>query len=265
VIKACQLIKSVIQRRKTKLSEINHTNNIEVCFSPKLVDDVIVQENLVVVVVDILRASTSMVSAVNQGAVLIPVATIAEAKKLKKDGFLVAAERDGKILDFADFGNSAFEFINNEVRGKDIVFSTTNGTVTLASGAKLGQVVLGAFSNISALADWLTLQKKNILILCSGWKNTFCLEDTIFAGALAEKLMARQNFNINCDSAYAAIDLWNTALPDVLSYIEKALHRERLRQLGADDVLEFSFKADTAPVVPVLTNEGRIVNCKGNE
>lgn len=246
------------------MPEKNHLHNIEVCFSPKLIDDIMVQENLVVVVVDILRATTSMVSAVHQGATLIPVATIEEAMKLKEKGRLVAAERDGKILDFADFGNSAFEFIKQDVRGKEIVFSTTNGTVTLAAGAKIGQVVLGAFSNISVLAEWLSLQKKNVLILCSGWKNTFCLEDTIFAGALSEKLLAHKNFKINCDSAYAAIDLWNTAKPDLLSYIEKALHRERLRQLGVDDVLEFSFRANTAPVIPVLI-DGKIVDWRDND
>ena len=235
-------------------------HNLEVCFSPALADDILVRDNLVVVVVDILRATTSMISALNEGAAaLIPTASIEEAMAMKKRGFPVAAEREGKILDFADYGNSAFEFMKHDVKGKEIVFSTTNGTVTLAKGAALGEVVLGAFSNITPLSEWLAQQDKNVLILCSGWKNTFCLEDSVFAGALTEKLSALRPYVIRCDSAKAAMDLWETARKDIMAYIEKALHRERLRQLGVDDVLEYSFKPDTATAVPVLTG-GRLVD-----
>ncbi len=245
------------------MQEPEKNNRIEVCFSPKLADDVLVRRNLIVVVVDILRATTSMVAAVGAGAAaIIPVSSPAAAREMKADGFLVAAEREGKVLDFADFGNSAFEFTKHEVRGKEIVFSTTNGTVALMKATELGQVVLGAFSNISALADWLAQQDKNILILCSGWKNTFCLEDTLFAGALIEHLLERSQYLIRCDSAWASLDLWEKARHDILAYVEKALHRRRLRQLGVDDVLEFSFTPDTTDVVPVLIAGGKIVNQK---
>jgi 2-phosphosulfolactate phosphatase len=234
--------------------------NIEVCFSPQLAAFVATKGEAIVVVVDVLRATTSMVSALANGArAVIPVSSLEAAKKMKAGGYPVAAERDGKILDFADFGNSAFEFTEGSIKGRQLVFSTTNGTVAVETAKKFGTVVLGAFSNITALSHWIADQKKHVIVLCSGWKNTFCLEDTIFAGALAEKLLQLKKYNINCDSAHAALDLWQIAKNDPAGYVEKALHRERLRQLGADDVLEFSFQNDTCHVVPILVN-GKLVD-----
>ncbi len=228
-------------------------NSIEVCFSPALSEFIQTRGNSIVVVVDILRATTSMVSALAHGAKsVIPVSTIEKAMELKKNGFPVAAERDGSLLSFADHGNSALEYMNGKVKGEKLIFSTTNGTMAIQTGKDFGEVLIGAFSNLSAIADWISEQDKNVIILCSGWKNSFCLEDTIFAGALTEKLLESKDYNIHCDSAFAAIDLWNVAKGDLLNYIQKATHRERLRILGVDDVLEYSFKMDTTPIVPIL-------------
>ncbi len=238
---------------------------IEVCFSPQLARFILTEGKAIVVVVDILRATTSIASALANGAEsVIPVCTSEQARFLKKQGFKVAAERDGSNLDFADFGNSAFSFMNGKVNGEKLVFSTTNGTVAIETAKKIGTVVLGSFSNITVLASWLIQQNLPVIILCSGWKNTFCLEDTIFAGALIEKLLPTDKFSINCDSANAATDLWQVAKPDVLGYIEKALHRERLRQLGVDDVLAFSFTPNTLNVVPMLV-ENELIDAMKNE
>jgi 2-phosphosulfolactate phosphatase len=234
--------------------------SIEVCFSPALAEFIQTKGKGIVVVVDILRATTSIISALANGAKsVIPVSSVEKAMELKKNGFPVAAERDGHILSFANFGNSAFEFMNGEVRGEKLVFSTTNGTVAIDTAKDFGEVTLGAFSNLSALAGWIAAQQQNVIVLCSGWKNTFCLEDTIFAGAMIEKLLSLKSYQIHCDSAAASIDLWNTAKTDVPGYVEKAIHRQRLRVLGVDDVLEYSFKTDTCSVVPLL-KDGEIIN-----
>lgn len=228
-------------------------NTIEVCFSPALSEFIQTKGKSIVVVVDILRATTSMIAALAHGAKsVIPVASVEKAMELKKNGFPVAAERDGRLLNFADFGNSALDFMHGEVAGEKVVFTTTNGTMAIQYAKELGDVLIGAFSNLSALAGWVAKQNRNAIILCSGWQNTFCLEDTIFAGALIEKLLQNKDYTIHCDSASAAIDLWNVAKGDLLSYIQKAIHRERLRILGVDDVMEYSFKIDTTPIVPML-------------
>lgn len=236
-------------------------NTIEVCFTPALFQHKLTQENYIVVVTDILRASTSIVSAFhNKVASIIPVSGPQEAEKYKEQGFLVAAERDGVVLDFADFGNSAFNFMTPEVVGKTIAYSTTNGTKSIQLAAEHSEMVaVGAFTNLSVMAAWLKDQKKNVVILCAGWKQKFCLEDAFYAGALVEKLTQYLEMEIICDSANVALDMWRMGKEDPLTYIQKALHRHRLKKLGLDDVLPYSFEPDTAPVVPVLQGN-RIVN-----
>ena len=214
------------------------------------------RENFVVVLVDILRATTTVCTAFENGVkAIIPVATPAEARLLKEQGFLVASEQDGKKLDFADFGNSAFSFTRDKVAGKSIVYCTTNGTQALDMVKHSEQVVIGAFINISALTRWLIEKDKNVVILCSGWKKKFCLEDSLFAGALSVRLLASGKFITNCDSTHASIDLWEVAKTDVLQYIEKAAHRHRLKKLELDDVIPYSFTFDLTKVVPVFDGE----------
>jgi len=114
------------------------------------------------------------------------------------------------------------------------------------------KIVIGAFINISALTQWLGEEDKNVVILCSGWKKKFCIEDTLFAGALSSRLLDSGKFTTNCDSTYASIDLWNVAKADILQYIKKAAHSYRLKKLGLDDVIPYSFTADQTKVVPVF-------------
>ena len=226
---------------------------IEVCFSPALFGHILTKENYIVVLVDILRATTSICTAFENGVGrIIPVATLEEARDLKSKGFLVASEQDGKKLDFADFGNSAFNFTREAIGGKALVYCTTNGTRALDIARSAEKIAIGAFINLSALAGWLEQQGKNIVILCSGWKSKFCLEDTLFSGALTQLLIEKGGFTTCCDAAHASIDLWNLAKHDPLAYIEKAAHRKRLQKLGLDDVIPYSFRTDITGVVPVF-------------
>jgi len=238
--------------------EKNKTRCIEVCFSPKLFPEILTKENFIVVLVDILRATTTICTAFENGVhAIIPVATTEEAKQLKGQGFLVASEQDGEKLDFADFGNSAFSFTRERVDGKTLVYCTTNGTRALEMAKHSDKIVIGAFINITAVTKWLIEKDRNVVILCSGWKNKFCLEDTLFAGALTSRLLDTGKFKTNCDAAKASTDLWNMAKPDILQYIEKAAHRHRLKKLGLDDVIPYSFTPDQTNVVPVF--DGKVI------
>ena len=231
----------------------NSQHCIEVCFTPKLFSEILCRENYVVVLADILRATTSICTAFENGVERIfPVASLEEAKSMKAKGYLVASEQDGKKLDFADFGNSAFNFTREAIGGRTLVYCTTNGTRALEIARKTGKIAMGAFINLTALTGWLVNQDKNVVILCSGWKNKFCLEDSIFAGALVEKLLAYDLFITRCDSAEAALDLWTIARPDIRGYLEKAAHRHRLKKLGLDDVIPYSLNIDSTKVVPVF-------------
>lgn len=227
--------------------------SVEVCFSPALFQDILTNGDFIVVLVDILRATTTICTAVGNGVeAIIPVATHEEARQLKSEGYLVASEKDGVQVDFADFGNSAFSFTREAIGGKTLVYCTTNGTRALGIAKSAGSIAIGAFINISALTAWLVRRQKNVVILCSGWKNKFCLEDTLFAGALTQRLLKTGLFRAECDSAEAAMDLWSLAEGDVLQYIEKAAQRHRLKHLGLDDVIPYSFECDQVDVVPVF-------------
>lgn len=240
--------------------EGNFIYTVEVCFSPKLYREILTKENFIVVLVDILRATTSICTAFENGVkTIIPVASLDEARILKAQGYLVASEQDGKKLDFADFGNSAFSFKRDKIEGKTLVYCTTNGTRALETAKDAKTIAIGAFINITAIKNWLLKGNKNVVILCSGWKNKFCLEDSIFAGALTEALLATPAFITRCDSAEAALDLWSLAKHDIPGYIEKAAHRHRLKRLGLDDVIPYSFTSDLTNVVPVF-NGKEIIN-----
>jgi 2-phosphosulfolactate phosphatase len=235
---------------------------IEVCFSP-LSWPLFEKDDAVIVITDIFRATTAICAAFHNGVKsIIPVAEISESESYKQLGFIVAGERDGKKLDCADFGNSPFHFMDPSLKGKTIVLNTTNGTQAIRAVSKgSNRVVIGSFLNLGAVVRYITTQQKPVVIFCSGWKNRFSLEDTIFAGALVESLITNGNnkFHTICDSAIASADLWNSAKKNPLTYIEKAAHRHRLRKMGLDDILEFSFQTDFTEAVPVL-NGSEIVN-----
>lgn len=234
--------------------------SIEVCFTPALFPHITTQEPYIVVIVDILRATTSICAAFdNKVEKIIPVPDYETAKNYRSKGYIVASEKEGKVMDFADFGNSPFNFQKKELQGKTIAYCTTNGTKAIEMVKNSHKTLIGSFLNLTALAKFLIKENENIVMLCSGWKNKFNLEDSIFAGALAEKILLSDKFFSHCDSALAAIDLWDISKNDLLKYIEKASHRQRLRRLVLDDVMEYCFTPDSSDVIPAYENNA-IVN-----
>jgi 2-phosphosulfolactate phosphatase len=227
---------------------------LETCFSPALYEPE-GHTNSIVVIIDILRASSAICTAFANGAAsIIPVAEIHEAKYYKSKGYLVAAERDGFILDFADFGNSPFNFTKEKVEGKTIVYSTTNGTGIISLSSSAYMSVIGSFLNIGALTQWLVRHDRDVLLFCAGWKNRFNIEDTVCAGAIADNLLRTSLYTTICDSTYAAIDLWSLASPDLKGYIEKAAQRTRLRDKNLDDCIAFCLTPDFTDKIPIMKN-----------
>jgi 2-phosphosulfolactate phosphatase len=235
--------------------------NLETCFSPALFERDRHNDSIIVII-DVLRASSAICTAFSNGASsLIPVKDVSEARKYKSLGYIVAAERDGYILDFADLGNSPFNFTEAVVRDKTIVYSTTNGTGIIKLSSSAYMTVIGSFLNIGALTRWLIDQEHDVLLFCAGWKNRFNIEDSVCAGAIAEKLMGSNLFSTICDSTLAAIDLWSLAKKDLQGYIGKAAQRTRLRDKKLDDCITFCLTHDYTEKIPVVRN-GILVNNK---
>lgn len=228
---------------------------VEVCFSPALYPK-FRNDEAIVVIVDILRATSAIITAFMNGAnKIIPVSTLEEAKAYKEKGFLVAAERDGIVRDFADFGNSPYNFNRKVIEGKDIVYSTTNGTDCIMMARDSYRVLIGAYLNLDALVSFIVRENRDLIVLCAGWKNKFNLEDTLFAGALSDALLQYDNYITICDSAYASIDLWNLAKSDLMAYIEKSAQRHRLKMNKLDDVIGYCHSMNLTSVIPVLKDD----------
>jgi 2-phosphosulfolactate phosphatase len=241
----------LLKQKRIFMSDGNQ-KTLEVCFSPALFKTYDAKGKIVVLV-DILRATSTICTAFQYGVKeIIPVASVKEARRYKSLGYIVAGERNGKVLPFADFGNSPFNFMNDSVAGQSIVYSTTNGTKAIQIVKGCSEMVFGSYLNHYELAVHLIDSNRDVLVLCSGWKNKFSLEDTVFAGALCKTLLESGQFITICDSVLASVDLWDIAEKDLLGYIQKAAHRHRLRKLGLDDVLEYCHTYDATSVVPIL-------------
>lgn len=228
---------------------------LEVCLTPALIPLYKV-EDYIVVVIDIFRATTSICYGIENGAeAIIPVSQVEECSAYLEKGFdyLLAAERDGKVVEGFDFGNSPFSYTKEKVAGKTIVLTTTNGTHALHLSRSAKKIVLGAFINLTAICNWLKQQNENVLLLCSGWKNNFNLEDTLFAGAVVEQLKG-SGFVVD-DPAIAANDLYQLAKDDLNGYLKKTSHSERLKKLGIEADIVFCLNIDLTTAIPVLDGE----------
>ncbi len=239
-------------------------HQITVCFTPIQFSSY-VHENCNAVAIDILRATTSICTAFMNGAKeVIPISTVDELKTHTGTEYIIAAERDGIKLDFADIGNSPYYFTKEVVGGKTIAYSTTNGTHTINLAAQCHHAAVGSFINISALCRWLEAGQRDVFLLCAGWKGRFNLEDSVFAGAVAQKLMDTGKFDTICDSTLVAMDLWSLAKPDLMGYIKKAAQNERLRKINAANVIPYCHTLDLTDIVPIY-KDGTLVGIRSIE
>jgi 2-phosphosulfolactate phosphatase len=231
---------------------------IDACFSPYLYP-VYKDSESIVVIIDILRATSAICTAFEYGAEkIIPVATVDEARKYKAQGYLVGAERDAIPVDGFDFGNSPFSYMGEKMRGQTIVITTTNGTQAIDAARDAYKVVVGSFLNLNSLCTWLVSEKRNILLLCSGWKNKFNLEDALFAGAVTEEINKRSENYMHGDACLALKYLYQMAVKDPYKFLRYSSHKERLARLNLKDDIKYCLTPDQTRIIPVL-NDGSLV------
>jgi 2-phosphosulfolactate phosphatase len=238
-------------------------NSIEVCFVPALFQSLQTTDEFITVVVDVFRASTTICAALSAGVEkIIPVKSIQEAADYKKQGFVIAGEREGQKLAIANYGNSPFDFIGKKVPDQ-IVLTTSNGTVAIQVASGPGEVVIGAFCNLKTLSDWLISKNKNVVILCAGWLGSFSMEDSLFAGALSASLSASGNYTACYDSSKAALLLWDSSKGNLSENAKDFTHYKRLVKLGAGEDAKFALQMDTLDVIPYL-HENCLINLYKN-
>jgi 2-phosphosulfolactate phosphatase len=237
---------------------MNERKNAEVCLTPGEYS-YYKDEFEIVVVIDVLRATSAICAAFDNGIkAIIPVPTVEEALEYKNKGYLAGAERKGKIVEGFDFGNSPFSYMKEEFRGKEVVLTTTNGTKSLDVAKDAETVVVGSFLNLDHLSEWLSKQNKNILCLCSGWQDKFNLEDTICAGAICEYLINTGNFTSEEDSSIAAKYLYLSAKDNYFGYLKSSSHRRRLKNLNLNEDIKYCLTPNQTKVIPIL-KDGKLI------
>ncbi|NMM48778.1 2-phosphosulfolactate phosphatase [Marinigracilibium pacificum] len=229
------------------------SKTIDVCLSPELLHLYPV-ENKLVVVVDILRATSCMTAGIANGVKSItPKADLEECRKLKEKGYIIAGERNGKHVEGFDLGNSPFGYMNEEYKGKKIGVTTTNGTVAINKSKNASEVIIGSFLNLSAVAEHCKKSPYDVLILCAGWKGKVNMEDSLFAGALVEAL--NETHKSACDPPLMMEKMYQAAKSDLLGFVQKSSHVSRLQKIGIGKDIEFCLEIDKYTEIPVLRGE----------
>lgn len=233
--------------------ELTPTDNLPVC----------------AIAVDVLRATTTMATALNNGAEAVQVFSdleqlMAESEKWPADQRIRAGERGGDKVDGFDMGNSPFDCTPENVKGKRIFISTTNGTRALQRVEACPTVVTAALINRKAVVQFLLdKQPETIGIVGSGWEGSYSLEDTVCAGAIAHSLLTEsgipaKDFAGN-DEVFAAMALylqWQNKLHELL---ECASHGQRLLGLGVIEDLKYCAQTDILDVLPIQREPGVLV------
>lgn len=229
--------------------------NIEVCFTPQAYP-LFHNPDSIVVVIDILRATSAITTAFFNGvSKMIPVASVEEAASYKKQGYMVAAERNGEILEGFDLGNSPFGYMNAKVKGKTIVITTTNGTQAIEASRQAKKIIIGSFLNQDCVIDYLRKEKKDVLFVCAGWKNKFNMEDTLFSGAIAHDLIYKYDFTTSCDSTLSAMHLYSLAKHNLYGFLSNSSHRNRLAKLDLERDIKYCLTPNQCPVIPIMDGD----------
>lgn len=229
-------------------------NRIEVCFSPGEYH-LYEADFQLVVVLDVLRATSAICAAMEHGVKeIIPVASVEEARKLQSEGYLAAAERGGQIVEGFDMGNSPFSYMDPSLKGKSVVLTTTNGTKAINMAKDKETVVIGALNNLDVLCHWLIQQQRDILVLGSGWKDKFNLEDTICAGAIADKCLKSGRFFADEDSTVAAKFIFRSSRDNMFAFLKASSHRRRLRKLNLNEDVKYCLTPNNCSAIPILKN-----------
>lgn len=217
--------------------------------------------NSVVVIIDVFRATSTIASVLFNGAkAIIPVDSVAKAIEVSKNiGAIAAGERDGKIADGLQYGNSPLEYPRTFIENKTLVLTTTNGTrlLQMALDKNADTIISGSFPNLTAVCDFLVSKKKNVVLGCAGWKDRFNLEDTLFAGAVIRQI--KKEFEIHCDSSLMAESIYAKHKHNLLDFAPQLTHYHRLvERFGLIEDIKFCLTPDTANVLPLYV-DGKLI------
>jgi 2-phosphosulfolactate phosphatase len=244
---------------------------LDVCFDPFELDELELRGKNIIVI-DVLRSSTTIAVALSNGArEIIPVESIENAVKISGSLFgdvtLRGGERNGKTIQGFNLGNSPLEYTEATVKGKSITFCTTNGSVAMYKSRFAQNLAIGSFVNITTVIDFIKAINQDFLILCAGRANTvsnFSMDDTICAGMIANKLSADKELTAELtDSSQAAQALYKTYGKSLVKMLKNTEHGKYLMEIGFIEDIKVSADIDSYPVLPVLV--GNVIKLRREE
>lgn len=236
-------------------------NTIDIVLSPELIETYS-EKPVLCIVIDVLRASSTIITAFANGAKAIyPLADIETAEEKARSGALVGAERNVLRCDFATFGNDPAEYTPEKVGGQEIYFTTTNGTKTIRRCLDLGhEVVIGGFVNIDAVVR--ACEGRDVLCVCAGWQGKFCLEDAFFAGAVVQRLA--HSHTIGSDAGRMMAELWDLHKGHSFDYIKGSDHFARMARVGKEGAVPYCLTEGIIKIVPTASkNSGDEIILRG--
>lgn len=244
---------------------------IDLCFSQSQLDEMQLRDKNVIVI-DVLRSSTTVVTALQNGArEIIPVGSIESAVKISGSLFgdvtLRGGERNGKMIQGFNLGNSPMEYTEAMVRGKSIIFCTTNGSVAMAKSRYARAMAVAGFVNMSAVVDFVRSLQSDIMIVCAGRPpitGGFSLEDAVCAGMLVHMLSEDKSAAVELsDPSLAARILYKSFGRSILKMMKNTDHGRYLAEIGFGEDIKLCAQIDSMQSVPVLT--GTSIKLRKNE
>jgi 2-phosphosulfolactate phosphatase len=231
---------------------------VEVHFSPSNLDEMQLKDKNIVVI-DVLRASTTIATALTNGAKeIIPVSSIENAVKISGNLFgevtLRAGERNAKMIEGFNLGNSPLEYTEEVVKGKSIIFVTTNGSAAIVKGKHARHLAVASFVNLSTVVSYLRELQSDVTIICAGKENRFCIEDAVCAGKIINELERTAKLELAPDDGgVAAVALDRAFGKNILKMLKASEHGRYLAEIGFQEDLKVCAELDSLHILPSLS------------
>ena len=218
-----------------------------------------------VVVIDVLRASTTIATALHNGArAIVPVPDMAHAGKLAaamdQSSYLLGGERGGEKIEGYHLGNSPLEYTRDVVEGKTIIFNTTNGSGAISAATEAAGLVVGSFLNADRVVRYCREAERDVTLICAGWRGRVALEDTLCAGLLLHRLWNGKEPGLVSDAAHIAFTQYATDQDMLETAIRRCNHGQRLKEKGLEADLAYCLQIDTLPVLPFYKDNRLILH-----
>jgi 2-phosphosulfolactate phosphatase len=228
--------------------------NVEVFLTSQSVAEEDVKDQTVVVI-DVLRACSTIPTALNNGArSFVPVADMAQASKiasnLDQQSYLLGGERGGEKIEGYHLGNSPLEYSRKAVEGRTIIFNTTNGTVAIDTARAAEHLLIASFLNAARVVEFIQAASNDLAIICAGSRNRVSLEDTLCAGLLLYRLWDGVEPEAVSDTAHIAFTQYLHDKDNLQSAVKRCNHAQHLQRLGFGKDVEYCLQLDALPVLP---------------